>query len=291
MNLTTSTASIGDAFTRTYAHGTPLPLTVDQALSEGWVSKTTCDDNKGILYGHDEKSPSEEHPLGLYFTASGVLAGAQVTIYGSNKEVGNAAPDELVKKGFWIADPADEQWHMDVSFRSPSEMCGESSSSEILGDRLIINQGSLDYSVPVIAGEAHKASWTEGSCFNQMGQHHFYDFNSAPEMSWDSSALLPIVPMYDPPFDDAGTLNAFFFTTPVAQPGSSLWNIASGKADWESPALTPSLMCKNWCDDECTWESSWATMHLFTRKDYLELECPGVSKFDPIGISCSGVSN
>jgi hypothetical protein len=289
MNLT-ATTSVGNALIRTYGHGTDLPMSVNEAVSQGWVAKTVCDKNLGILYGHDDKSPSEEHPLGLYFTASGGLAGAQVTIYGSNKEVGNAAPDALVEKGFWVADAADKQWHMDVSFRSSSEMCGAESSSELLGDRLVINQGTLDYSVPLVAGEAREGSWTEGSCFNKMGQHHFYDFNSAPEMSWDPTALLPLVAMYNPPFDASGTLNAFFFTTPVTQPGSSLWNLASGKADWESPALTPKLMCKNWCDDDCTWESSWSTMHLFTQKDYNDLECPGVSRFDPIGISCSGVS-
>lgn len=285
----TSSFSLGDAFIRTYGHGTALPTTSQQAAADGWVAKSSCDKNLGILYARDDKSPSEEHPLGLYFTSDGKLAGAQVTIYGSNKEVGNAAPDALVEKGFWIADAADKQWHIDVSFRASSEMCGVS-SSEILGDRIVINQGTLDYSYPLVAGDARSNSWTEGSCINKMGQHHFYDFNSAPEMSWDSSALLPVIAMYDPPFDPSGKLNAFFFTTPVAQPGSSVWNIASGKEDWESPALTPTLMCENWCDDECTWKSSWATMHLFLHKDYADVKCPGVSKFDPVGVSCSGVS-
>lgn len=288
MNVTTR--SLGDTLVRTYGHYTDLPTSALEASKQGWVAQANCNPNKGILYGRDENSPSEEHPLGLYFTASGKLAGVQVTVYGSNEEVGNAAPDRLVEKGFWIADPADKQWHMDLSFRAASEMCGERSSSELLGDRLVINQGTLDYSLPLVASEARQDSWTEGSCMHVMGQHHFYDFNSAPEMSWDSSALLPVVTMYDPPFDENGVLNAFFFTTPVAQPGSSAWNILTGKEDWESPALTPALMCQNWCDDSCTWDSSWATMHLFVKQDYKDLKCPGASKLDPIGISCSGVS-
>ena len=288
MNTTATSVSVGNAFIRTFAHGTPLPLTVQDALTQGWVAKTACQEHLGTLYAHDAESPSKDHPLGLFFTASGSLAGAQVTVYGENDEVGNAAPDTLVQKGFWVmdGDAADKKWHMDVSFRSSSEMCGETSSSEPLGDRLVINQGTLDFSIPLVAGDARAASWTEGSCINSMGQHHSFDLNSAPDTSWDSSALVPVVAMYNPPFDPAGTLNAFFFTTPVAQPGSSLWNIASGKADWEVPALTPSLMCKNWCDEDCTWKSSWSTMHLFTQKDYEGLVCPGA---DILGVSCSGV--
>ena len=90
------------------------------------------------------------------------------------------------------------------------------------------------------------------------------------------------------PLCSMGELGAFFFTTPVAQPGSSLWNMLSAKADWESPALSPSNMCKNWCDDECTWETSWSTMHIFLKADFKDVTCPGAK--DPIlGMSCQGV--
>jgi hypothetical protein len=290
MNVT-SGHSIGNSLIRTYAHGTQLPLIAADAVADGWLKAENCNEHLGFLYTNQGDAPSEEHPLGLYFTATGKLAGVQVTIYGENKDVGDAAQPALVEKGFWkVNDGMEKTWHMDVSFRSPAEMCGDTSSDEILGDRLVVNQDTISYALPTVAGEARSNNWTEGSCFNQMGQHHFYDFNTAPEMSWASDALLPVVVMYDPPFDDAGTINAIFLTTPVSQPGSSAWNLLSGKADWESPALTPAMMCKNWCDDECTWESSWATMHLFTKKDYADLECPGVSKFDPIGISCTGVT-
>lgn len=85
-----------------------------------------------------------------------------------------------------------------------------------------------------------------------------------------------------------GVLNAFFFASPVAQPGSSLWYLLSGAADWESPALPSSLMCENWCDDEnCHWEESWATMHIYLSSAWEELTCPGGS--GPVGRSCTMV--
>ena len=68
-----------------------------------------------------------------------------------------------------------------------------------------------------------------------------------------------------------------------------MWNIANAKADWESPALKPSMMCKNWCDDACTWESSWSTLHIFLKSDFKDVKCPGAH--DPIlGRSCPGVN-
>lgn len=112
---------------------------------------------------------------------------------------------------------------------------------------------------------------------SSMGQHHFYDLKvwthlsnrgrvyanvfvcvqAAPEQSYESDQLLPVVihrinimhpavfcvclsilllihcsyrqvPMYYPP-DSTGTLNAFFFTTPVPQPGSANWYLLTGE--------------------------------------------------------------
>ena len=34
-----------------------------------------------------------------------------------------------------------------------------------------------------------------------MGQHHFYDLSKAPAQSYQYDQLLPLVPMYNPPFD------------------------------------------------------------------------------------------
>lgn len=227
---------------------------------------------------------SEKHPLGLRYTKSGVIAGVRTEIYGSNK-YGPAAPKHLVDLGYWKSTNSTETWVMDISFRSEEVMCSSKSSSDLIGDRVVINQDTIKQSIPLTAAEAQRNSWTPGSCMASMGWHHFYDLLSAPKQSYTIENLLPIVPMYNPP-DETGVLNAFFFTSPVAQPGSGAWYLLTGAADWESPALSSSLMCQNWCDDDnCSWETSWATMHIYLSSNYKDLTCPNGK--GAVGRSCS----
>ncbi len=160
-----SAASLGDGLWRTFGHQTALPITAADAQKDGWVNITSCDPDLGILYAQAASGVSEKHPLGLYFTAMGQVAGVQATIYGDNRKVGPAAPDNLVEKGYWKKD-GEETWHMDVSFRAPDEMCSTSSSSNINGDRVVINQNTLKQSIPLTAGEAQAKKWTQGSCMS-----------------------------------------------------------------------------------------------------------------------------
>ena len=153
-----------------------------------------------------------------------------------------------------------------------------------LGDRVVINQDTIKRSIPLTAKEAEEEKWTVGSCMDSMGLHHFYDLQTAPEMSYKEENLMPLVAMYNPP-DETGVLNAFFFATPVAQPGSSYKYLLNGNADWESPALNENNMCQNWCDDNCHWETpSWATMHIYLDSAWSDLKCPGGKGF--LGRTC-----
>jgi hypothetical protein len=161
-------ADLGDGLWRTFEHQTALPLSAASAEEQSWVKVSECDNNLGVLFARDDNGPSEKHPLGLRFTSSGLLAGVQTTIYGSNKQ-GPAAPDNLVKLGFWKKTNATETWVMDVSFRAPSEMCSSSSSANLIGDRVVINQDTIKYSIPLTVEEAVKNSWTSGSCMSSMG--------------------------------------------------------------------------------------------------------------------------
>lgn len=157
--------SLGDGLWRTFGHQTGLPLTATEARNDGWLNVTGCDPNLGILYAQSADGVSEKHPLGLYFTAAGQVAGVQTTIYGSNKKVGDAAPANLVNMGYWKKDENDA-WHIDISFRSPDEMCSSSPSSNLNGDRVVINQDTIKHSIPLTAGEAQAADWTQGSCMS-----------------------------------------------------------------------------------------------------------------------------
>jgi len=278
-----ASASLGDGLWRTFVHQTKLPLTSEDAENQGWVPVSSCDSDLGILYAQDKSGPSEKHPLGLRFTSGGQVAGVQTTVFGSNKQ-GNAAPQHLVDLGYWRATNATETWSIDVSFRDSALMCDGSTSADLTGDRVVINQDTLKQSIPLSAKQAQSEKWTAGSCMASMGWHHFYDVSSAPEISYELDQLLPVVPMYNPP-DETGKLNAFFFASPVSQPGSSLKYAMHGAADWEVPALPSSLMCQNFCDDDnCKFDSSYATMHIYLSSEWEDLKCPSGS--GPVGRSC-----
>jgi hypothetical protein len=160
-------------------------------------------------------------------------------------------------------------------------MCSAKGGIESVGDRVVINQDTIRVGLPLTAQSARDGKWTPGSCMAKMGQHHFFDLQTAPLQSWNESSLLPIVPMYYPA-DSTGTLRAFFFTSPVSQPGSSITHILTGDADWESPALNEGNMCQNWCDDACNWTTpAWGTLHIFLNSEYETLTCPGASNVFP----------
>lgn len=276
---------LGDGLWRTFGHQTALPLTTKEALDERWVAVSGCEPDLGILYAQDKSGPSEKHPLGLRFTSSGKIAGVQATVFGSNR-FGDAAQLNLIEKGYWKQTAnATKTWHMDISFRSSEEMCSQTSKSEdLLGDRVVINQDTIKQEIPLTVKDAVSQNWTPGSCMASMGWHHFYDLKTAPKQSFKEDQILPIVPMYNPP-DSTGVLNAFFFTSPVSQPGSGTRYLLNGAADWESPALVEKAMCLNWCDESCKFDtSSWATMHIYLSSAWQTLTCPHGS--GPVGRSC-----
>jgi hypothetical protein len=70
-----------DGLWRTFGHQKALPLTVDEATQQGWNKiSQSCDENLGILYTQDPSGPTQSHPLGVYFTSAGQVAGVQTTV-------------------------------------------------------------------------------------------------------------------------------------------------------------------------------------------------------------------
>jgi hypothetical protein len=166
--------NIGDSLTETFGHEKSLPLTVTDAIAGGWVpvGSGECNKNLGILYSRGKSGSSgasEDHPLALYYTAAGQIAGMQTTVFGSSKDSGNAASDQLVKQGYWKpSTTANATWSIDVSFREPSLMCSGSSSDLTVGDRVIINQDTISVVIPLTAGDATARSFTAGSCIKVL---------------------------------------------------------------------------------------------------------------------------
>eukprot|EP00698_Gefionella_okellyi_P004459 TRINITY_DN14103_c0_g1_i1.p1 TRINITY_DN14103_c0_g1~~TRINITY_DN14103_c0_g1_i1.p1 ORF type:complete len:285 (+),score=48.49 TRINITY_DN14103_c0_g1_i1:88-942(+) len=264
-----SAVSIGDRLLRDYTEYISLPDVVTNATAEGWEPITgECDPNLGIAYAWHGTTPTKDYPMILYFTDKGQAAGVGVYAFGDIKQ-------KLVTAGFWQP-VSNSTYMMSMTFRVPGSLCNGVTSSLVLGDQLVINQNSLAYSIPLLEADAIDTHWTRGSCFSGMGYHYFYDL-TMPQggMSWEAENLLPIVPMY---FN--GSINAFFFASSVVQQSFLAGNM------WEPVPLPDFLMCKNWCDSNCTFHdtAAWSTLHIYMN-NYKTVTCP-----DDCKIACCAKS-
>jgi hypothetical protein len=268
-------------------------VTPDSPL-EGYAPSAACDPQLGYLWS-PSGGPSLSKPLSFYYNKAGQIAGLRVDVFGEG-----AAQGKMIDNGYYT--PAgDNHWYLSVSFRPAEAMCTDDESSEPIGDRLVINQDSIAESIPMTAAGAKAAGFMPGSCMTSMGQHWFYDLAAAPSNSFISGNLLPIVPMYHMEGALEGTLNAFFFTTPICQGPNQDGTDTPHTWDNVKPlgcGLTPSMMCENFCDDRCStamvfgahnsWESSgtshWATFHIFFNADPKnQPTCPGYSTVKNLG--------
>ncbi len=119
-----------------------------------------------------------------------------------------------------------------------------------------VNPDAANFPVPLNDTDAAAQMWTKGSFINKMGTHWSYDLSSAPKMSWEAENFLPLVPMYY-----KGQLAAVFFASTNVQ--QSVIPLSSNM--WDKVCIPNFLMCKNWCDDSCSWSGTllWSTMHVF----------------------------
>jgi len=251
-------AGIGDRLWRTFDIFAENPMTVQNATAAGWsLVQGNCDPDLGIPYGYPSGGdPDKEYPLIIYFTGEGQISGIGMTHYGQP-----AAGLE----NFWVAQN-DGTYLMTVSFRpnnGGNGLCDMNTVyQEPLGTQLVINQGSLNYEIPLNDSYAAEMQWTgPGGCIGKMGTHWSYDLATAPNMEWNVSTFLPLVTMYN-----NGALSAFFLTTPSLQYPEPL-------GIWEGP-IPNSLMCLNWCDSSCDWNVNlFNTLHFFVTNPYNN-QCP-----------------
>ncbi len=279
-NAAESYFSIGDRLARAYTVYKQQPITTKDALSLGFapVNKSFCAPNLGIAYARGGK-PSRKEPVTLYFTASGHISGVGTTIFGS-------VESSLLKSGYFIQTGA-STFKIAVAFRNSSLMCIPDVPPLVgsIGDRLVINPGGIARSIPVTRDSAIAGNYHRGSCFGGMGTHYFYDLESAPNMSWKSENLMPVIPMYN---DKDGLINAIFFASSTRQ--QTLFPPSAN--EWEPVPLPNAAMCKNWCDSDCTFHgtSIWSTMHFYFR-DYTTVTCDPTFKCSFKGVSCCPVQS
>jgi len=243
--------SIGDSLERTAFIYKSLPLDVDTATSQGWQCSSECDPNLGYACTLGS-GPSNGNPMTLYYDNSNNIAGVGMTVF-------EDPPEPLM--AYWLSN-GDGTYTMSVTFRN--DTCNGQSQAGSLGDQLVINQGNENaVSVPTNAADAANAGWTKGSCINTMGTHWGYDITGT--MTYNSSTLLPLIPMFDYTSD---SLSAIMFNFPHAQRFEPL-------GIWEGP-IFGALMCKNFCSSECNsfdGVSIYSTLHVWTTDPHSH-SCP-----------------
>jgi len=244
---------------RTFLIFDEMPLTVPAAQAAGWsqVTGTTCDNTLGGI-PYTNGGIYDDNSGFLYFTAGGQISGFGARLY-SDSVPQNLVPD------FWVpVDGYSNTYDISLIFRNSSVLCsGDVIKNEVLGSHISINN---KIPIPENSLLATAVGWVEGNCISRMGIHYAYDLNAPGKMSWNSSSLVPVMPMYGP-IDRQ--LKAILINTPT-------WQDTEPVGEWEGP-FTNGLFCYNWCSSsDCTFSPSsvWSTMHwLFT--DYSIVNCTG----------------
>lgn len=245
---------IGDRIERTFLLFHDLPLTTKDAASGGWESQwDSCDPNLGFAYT-GKGGFSVGNPIVMYYTAAGQVAGVGIVHFG--------APLASQTR-FWqpLNDSTNDNitYIMNVHFRAPAVVCSKQAQSEVIGTQVVINQGALNFNVPLRDDDAVLAKWTAGNCISGMGTHWAYDLISAPKLSYKAEQTVPLFPMY---FN--GTISAFLVDTATFQDIEPV-------GVWEGPFL-PSLFCKNLCK-ACDWDSKLTSTLHFLLTDHSTLSC------------------
>jgi len=239
-------SGIGDMLTRTFGVFHELPLTTQSANAAGWKNLSgDCDPNLGYaFYEDDNEAPTKAHPITLFFSASGQLSGFGLSHFG--------APEESLQGIYWM-EQQDGSYMITISTRSSDEnLCDDGNvSNSPLGTVVIINQGGLNRAIPLTSADASQELYTRGSCIGGMGRHWSYDLAAAPNMTWKVENYMPVTPMYS---ESTGNIAGIFIETNNLQ-----WVEPFG--DFEGPFIS-AIMCKNYCDNSCSWDATaFTTLH------------------------------
>jgi len=254
--LSAGAIDIGDRIARTFLIFKGLPLNVTAATANNhWAPITgNCEPNFGIAY-EDSNGYGTSNPIIMYYTPAG-----QVSAMGL---IHSGAPLSTLTD-WWRGNDIDDTYYiMRVSFRDPSVICSNQLSDLVIGDRVVVNQGTLNFNVPVLEADANSQQWTLGNCIGGMGNHWFYDLLAHPNVTYRAEQTAPVVPMYF-----QGQISAFFFETTTKQ-----W--AEPIGCWEGPFI-PTFFCKNFCGSGCTWDQTWTNTLHFLLRDHSQISCaPG----------------
>jgi len=262
--------SIGDSLIEGYGIFAQNPLNAIAAAKSGWVPSngTYCVPGLGIPFNYGGSVPTTKYPVTFYYAVNGMFASLSVTILGDVlpgwTSAGWLTPSAVVKDAHKI----------EATFRCPIMFnpCNSWTSSDLVGDRLIFNPNSPQ-AVALPVQKKDVISWskqTTGSCIQGMGTHYPLQVNG-PTFTPSAGALFPVVPMYDLV---TGNLNAIFFAATTHQ--QTAFGLLGGANGWDKTSLPNLLMCKNWCNSDCTFQDTevWSTMHFWFRNSSAIAPCP-----------------
>jgi len=256
-DLSTSAAGFGDRLLRTFFLFRKQPLTMQDALNAGWhpfMGNSCSSEYGGIPFAKSAYGPSEFNPTMLMFTPAGQLSGFGVRVWG------NMSPF-LVSNNMLVQ--TTDGYDVFLNTRDPNSVCSGQTYSQVLGDRLLLNNF---FPIPLNMSGAQASGWVMGNCIGRMGMHHAYDLSSPGSQTWNASTQVPILPMYDA---KRHTINAILF---------NVWDLQAIEplGVWEGP-FPSALYCLNWCGNSgCHFNgvTVWSTLHWHF--------------VDPSSISCSG---
>jgi len=243
---------------RTFLIFKTMPLNTTDAEAMGWTAFSgECDPNLGIGYSSGYSGPSETSQGFLYFTMAGQIAGFGARVFT------DSVPVNMIPK-YWVpVNGISNAYDISLMFRDPSFMCSGKTSPYVLGDRISINNM---FPLPQTSDDATAQGWVAGQCIGEMGIHYSLDITSPGQMTWNSSTLLPVMPMYG--VNDK-QIKAILIN-------SASYQYTEPIGEFEGP-FTNGLFCLNWCSNSgCTFSgtSIWTTFHwLFT--DYKSVSCSG----------------
>eukprot|EP00929_Paragymnodinium_shiwhaense_P093164 TRINITY_DN5328_c0_g1_i1.p1 TRINITY_DN5328_c0_g1~~TRINITY_DN5328_c0_g1_i1.p1 ORF type:complete len:334 (+),score=62.98 TRINITY_DN5328_c0_g1_i1:89-1090(+) len=270
----------GDKMERTFTKYVGLPVGAADLEARGWTKHTgECDPHLGYVWTEDESGPTKKKPMKLYTTAGGQPSGVGIIIKGYGSEPLPEQQKKWATANPLVASNEGDAVHIDVAFRAGAIVCsGEQDDAAPIGDTLIVNPTASNAEnrkvLPLTEAGIAKDGWRRGSCFDGMGWHWFLDTSLGNgKLSWKAENLFPVVTMYD-----QGQINAIFFASTINQVSIPL--LATN--EWEPKSLSNPEMCKNLCDDECTFEGltsagPWSTAHVYFR-DHSSVTCPASLK-------------
>ena len=103
---------LGDRVVMGWGHFTEMPLTIDDALSQGWLSTDTCIENQGIYVYKDEVVDEKPWPIRLMYNDLGALIGVEI-----------ASWSEQVIDPWTAPENEGDPWTYHMWFRSPDLAC------------------------------------------------------------------------------------------------------------------------------------------------------------------------